>query len=53
MSAPNTPQPGNTAVPGARAERLRISRDDRTGITWYLLAAGTACLLIVALVASA
>jgi len=53
MGAPNTPQAGATVVPSARAERLRIGRDDRTGIVWYLLAIGTIGLLVISIVASA
>ncbi len=35
----NVPNPGDTIVPSARAERRRIFADDSSGIAIYLVAA--------------
>lgn len=53
MTAPNTPQPGRTVVPSARAERKRIRLDDATGIAAYAIAAAVICLLVIGIVALA
>lgn len=53
MTAPNTPQPGETVVPSARVERTRIDHDDRIGVAWYALAVLAISLLIISIVVAA
>ena len=47
MTAANTPQPGDTVVPSAQAERRRIWHSDSIGITIYAVAAGLFALAVV------
>ncbi len=53
LTAPNTPQPGETVVPSARVERTRIDHDDRIGVAWYALAVLAISLLIISIVVAA
>lgn len=50
MTAPNTPQPGDTVVPSAAAERRRIWQSDSFGITIYAVTAGLFALAVVGMV---
>lgn len=50
MTAPNTPQPGPTVVPSARAERRRIWRDDTIGVALYVGGAVLFAVLAAAIV---
>jgi hypothetical protein len=50
MTAPNTPQPGPTVVPGAAAERRRIWDDDTIGVAIYVTAAVIFAVLAVVMV---
>lgn len=50
MTAANTPQPGDTVVPSAAAERRRIWQSDSFGITLYAVAAGLFALAVVGIV---
>ena len=50
--ATNVPDPGDTAVPSARAERQRMFADDSSGIAIYLVAivvVAAAILIVVAI----
>ncbi|HEY9012987.1 MAG TPA: hypothetical protein VIN06_18420 [Devosia sp.] len=49
MTASNVPEPGPTVVPSARAERRRIFLNDISGVTLYVIGAGTFALLALAL----
>ena len=53
MTAANTPQPGDTVVPSARAERSRIWQDDTVGTAIYITAAVVFAVLVIAVVLSA
>ena len=46
----NTPQPADTVVPGAPAERRRIWEDDTIGVAIYVTAAVIFAVLVVAVV---
>lgn len=46
----NVPNPGDTIVPSARAERRRIFADDSSGITIYATAVVLIGIVILAIV---
>ena len=50
MTAANTPQPRDTVVPSAAAERRRIWQSESLGITIYAVAAGLFALAVVGIV---